>query len=226
MKRSFIMFFTCLFFSYQGSSSIVVDKEPLTSISKGLFTIQFSWNKESFSNNIAVGVSYKKKAFLSKEKASGYNMSSVSKNGILSLELNDGEYELVSVNLTGKEIGYNKVLKVPLEETFTIVNGKVTNGGLIFIGKEQKGNTQVYSIRIDNTKDIQRFLAVHKKEYSNSLENIKPAYKFLPNEKLNKIIEAYVETLVAKENLKPRAKVKYLYTTLGIFIKMEKTKRG
>ncbi len=193
---------------------------------KGLFTIQFSWNEDSFSKNHSVSVEYKKIGFLTKAKHSGNLVFPAPKNDFITMEMAEGEYELLSFKIQGESIPYGKVLMVPVNKTFSIEQGQITNGGLFFIGKEEKKSSTVYSMKLDNTGDVKRYLKTYKPEYISRLESMSPAWKFIDNDKLDGIISAYADVLVARETKSARPKVKYLYATLGIMIKMEKDAEG
>ncbi len=202
------------------------DFTPAEAGNKGLFNIQFSWNSDSYSKKISVEVEYKKKGFLTKKKASGTTAFHAVKNQFINLELAEGEYELSAVRLRGPEIGYNKYLKIPLAGSFVITAGKVTNGGLIYLIRENKTSDNVMALRINNTTDVQRYVASYKKEFTSSDSNIQPAWKFLENEKVDKLVQSFAKLLAQRESARKRPKVTHLYASLGMVLKLEKDSQG
>ena len=193
---------------------------------KGLFSIQFSWNRDSYSRGISVQVEYKKKGFLAKKKASGKTAFHAIKNQFIDLELSEGEYEFISVRLSGGEIGYNKYLKIPLDGTFTVRAGQVTNGGLIYLIRENKSSNNVMALRIDNTEDVKRYITIYKPDFAPTIEGIQPAWKFLKNEQVDKLVNSFAKLIVARESAKLDPKMTHLYATLGTVIQMEKDRQG
>ena len=223
LKIQKVLCLVVLLISFQ---SLIAEVPEDKTNNKGLFTIQFSWNSDSYSKNLAVKVEYKKKGFLAKKKASGGAAFSSTKNQILSLSLAEGEYEIYAVHLTGAEIGYNKYLKIPLEGSFVIKSGEVSNGGLIYLIRENKQSNKVMALRIDNTPDVFKYISTYKNDFAGSEPTIKPAWKFLENEKVDKLVNSFADLLVKRESARKRPKITYLYATLGTVLKMKKDSEG
>lgn len=193
---------------------------------KGLFTIQFSWNSQSFSSKNSVEIQYKKEGLLKKSKSTGGGIITSPKNSILNLELSPGVYHFEALKMVGPDFGYGKYLKIPFDQTFEIKAGQVTNGGLFFIGKENKESLSIYFLTLDNDKDIERFVSIHHREYAPSPEDFIRPWQYTDDQILGSIIEAYAATLIPAEENRKRPKVNYLYTTLGIVMKMKKDETG
>lgn len=193
---------------------------------KGLFTIQFSWNSQSFSNKNSVEVQYKKEGLLKKSKSTGSGIINSPKNSVLSLELSPGIYHFEAVKMVGPDFGYGKYLNIPFDKSFEIRGGQVTNGGLFFIGKETKGSYDIYFLTLDNDKDIERFVSTHYRDYTASTDSFNRPWEYTDDKILGSIIEAYAATLIPAEENRKRPKVTYLYTTLGIVMKMKKDATG
>ncbi|NAS12149.1 hypothetical protein [Poritiphilus flavus] len=193
---------------------------------KGLFAVQFSWNSDSYSRKVTVEVEYRKEGFLKKTKVSGQTAFHAIKNQFITLELSDGEYELMAVRLMGPEIGYNKYLKIPMDGKFTIKSGQVTNGGLIYLIRENRESDKVMALRIDNAEDVKRYVRTYKSDYADAGESIVPAWKFLENDKVDKLVESFAKVLVDRHSAKLDTKITHLYATLGTVIKMEKDAQG
>jgi hypothetical protein len=193
---------------------------------KGLFTIQFSWNSQSFSSKNSVEIQYKKAGLLKKSKLSAGGMPITPKNTVLSMQLSAGEYEFQALRLVGPDFGYGKYLNIPFEKTFVIKPGQVTNGGLFFIGKEDKSSNDIMYLVIDNDNDIERYVNIHYKGEVNTPITINRAWEFLKKDKINSINEAYTAKLIESESKKARPKVTLLYTTLGIVLRMKKDSEG
>jgi hypothetical protein len=193
---------------------------------KGLFSIQFSWNADSYSKDISIEVEYKKKSLLSKAKTSGKDAFLASKNQFINIELSDGDYELIAVRLKGIEIGYGKYLKIPLEGTFTIKAGAVTNGGLVYLIRKNKESHKIMTLKINNNEDVKRYIKAYQPTFTNQIESIQPAWKFIANEKVDKLVKSFAQVLVDNESRGQRPKVTYLYGTLGLVIKMKKNAEG
>ncbi len=224
--RYTLILFSFLFYSFGSTLAFNTSTRSAETSDKGLFSIQFSWNKESYSENLVVEIEYKRKAFLSKAKSSGSQILLASKNDFINLELREGEYEFVAIKLKGLEIGYNKYLRIPIEESFTVKPGIVTNGGLMFLVRESKKSQQVLTLKIDNTPDVKRYVTIYKPEFNPQIEAIEQAWKFIENTKVDKMVTTFAKALVARENKAPRPKVKYMYTTLGMVFKMDKDAAG
>ena len=193
--------------------------------SKGLFTIQFSWNNESFSKNTTVEIIYQRKSLLGKAKSSSEQLFA-RRNTFIDLELREGEYEFVAIHLKGKEFGYNKYLKVPIEESFEIKAGKVTNGGLIFLTRENTSTMKILTLKLDNSPDVSQYISTYKMDYSSEKDAIVPAWDFIENDKVNKMVAAYAETLVDRYRASEKKNTIYTYATLGIVIKMDRNETG
>lgn len=193
---------------------------------KGLFTIQFSWNSESFSKKNSVEIQYKKDGLLKKSKSSGAGIISSPKNSVLSLELSPGIYHFEALKMVGPDFEYGKYLKIPFDKSFEVKAGQVTNGGLFFIGKETKESLNIYHLTLDNDNDIERYVSVHYPTFDAAPGAIAHAWEFTDDKKLESIIKAYAATLIPAEENRKRPKVTYLFTTLGIIIKMKKDASG
>ncbi|TYP98693.1 hypothetical protein C7447_1028 [Tenacibaculum adriaticum] len=217
-----LFIFICFFAVKLYATDSLIKSNP----TKGLFTIQFSWNSDSYARNVSVQVEYKKKGFLKKKKTSGETAFHAIKNQFITLELSEGEYELLSVRLTGGKIGYGKFLRIPLEGTFNIKKEQVTNGGMIYLIRENESSNKVMALPINNTEDVKRYVRQYKSEYANQIASMQSAWKFLSNDKVDKLVTSFAELLVSRHNAKPNTKVTHLYATLGMVIKMKKDKNG
>ncbi len=193
---------------------------------KGLFSIQFSWNNESFSKNTVIEVIYQRKAFMSKAKSSSEEILVAARNTFINLELREGEYELKALHLKGSEFGYNKYLDVPINESFEIKQGKVTNGGLIFLVRENTSSMQIMTLKMNNTPDVKRYLKTYKPEFAGQLDALEQAWGFIDNSTVDKMVEAYAKNLVDRQKKSTKKNVIYTYATLGIAIKMERDSEG
>ena len=193
---------------------------------KGLFTIQFSWNRDSYSRDLVVEVEYKKEGFLKRTKVSGKNAFQAIKNQFIALDLNEGAYELMAVRLSGPDIGYNKFLKVPMDGKFTIRTGQVTNGGLIYLIRENRKSDRVMALRINNGTDVGQYLDHYRTDYPGAVASIVPAWEFLQTEQVEKLIKSFAKVLVDRHSAKSNTKVTHLYATLGTIIEMEKDPEG
>ena len=200
---------------------------PLTNKndSKGLFTIQFSWNNESFSKNTTVEIIYQRKSLLGKAKSSSEQLFA-RRNTFINLELREGEYEFVALHLKGKEFGYNKYLEVPFEESFVIKAGKITNGGLIFLTRENTSTMKILTLKLDNNPDIQQYVSTYKTGYTAEADSIEPAWNFIENSQVDEMVKAYAKTLVDRYKANEKKSVIYTYATLGIVIKMARNESG
>ena len=191
---------------------------------KGLFSIQFSWNNDSFSKNMYAEVSFKKKGLLSKKKSSSGDSFIARRDKFINIELAPGEYEFLAVNLKGDpSIPSGKFLQLPIKGTFTIKTGQTTNGGMVFLVRQSKESLQIMNLKIDNTDDVKRYVKTFKNEFST---DVIPAWEFLPKEKVDKLIVAFADLLMRRESAAKRPKVKYTYSTLGMVFKMEKDPTG
>lgn len=187
----------------------------------GLFTIQFSWNKESYNDNTSVEIEYKRKSFLSKAKASGKTALYAKKNEFINLELKEGEYEFTAIKIHTSEVLSGYYVRVPIEETFTIKAGHITNGGMIFLVKKNKKSNAVMTLKLDNTADVKQYVNIYMPSYESKIEAIEPAWKFLEKDTVEKLVRSYAETIIKNENKNPRKNMKYMRTTLGMVFKME-----
>ncbi len=192
---------------------------------KGLFSIQFSWNAESFSKATSIEVIYERKTFMGKAKSSNEQLFAI-RNSFINLELREGEYELKALHLKGKEFGYNKYLNVPIGETFEIKAGKVTNGGLIFLVRENTSSMKIMTLKMDNTADVKQYINTYKTEYSGRLDELEPAWDYIDNSTVDKMVDAYAKTLVDRHKASSKKNITYTYATLGIVIKMERDDEG
>lgn len=193
---------------------------------KGLFSIQFSWNNDSYSKKLSVEVSYKKDGILKKAKKSGATGFMVPKNRFINLELTEGEYELLAINLSGPDFPAGKFLRIPFEHKFNIKAGQITNGGLVYIIRENKQAHNVMTLKINNDDDLKRYIRTYMPEFADNMDNMTSPWSFLSNEKVDNLVTSFANLLVKRESDAKRPKVKYLYASLGMVIKMEKDASG
>ncbi|NNC49491.1 MAG: hypothetical protein HKO01_03040 [Flaviramulus sp.] len=226
-KKTYLL--TALFFILCVASNVSAinnykTKKPFNN--KGLFSIQFSWNSDSYSKNLSVEVSYKKDGFLKKTKKSGATAFKVSKNQFINIELPEGDYELLAINLSGPDFPAGKYLRIPFEHKFKVISEQITNGGLVYIIRENKQAHNVMNLKINNDEDLKRFMTTYRPEFASNLDKMTHPWPFLSNEKVDKLIISFADLLVKREGFAKRPKVNYLYASLGMIIKMEKNAEG
>ena len=188
---------------------------------KGLLSIQFSWNKEAYGDNTSIEIEYKRKSFLSKAKASGKTALYAKKNEFINLELREGGYELTAIKIHTSEVLSGYYVRVPIEETFIIKPGHVTNGGMIFLVKENKKSKAVMTLKLDNTADLKQYVNIYMPAYEGKLASLEPAWKFIAKDKVDKLIASFADAIVKNENKSPRKNLNYMRTTLGMVFKMK-----
>ena len=226
-NRKFLLIsILCVIISCYGSSVYASNISCQAEENKGLFSIQFSWNAESFSKNTSIEVIYKRKAFLSKAKSSGEEVFIAMRNTFINLELKEGEYELVALHLKGKEFGYNKYMNVPINEGFVVKSGKVTNGGLFFLVRENTSSMKIMTLKMNNSPDVKQYVNTFKPEYTAQLDELEPAWKFIDNSTVDNMVEAYAKTLVERQKASSKKNIIYTYATLGIAIKLKRDPEG
>ena len=215
MNKSFplILFFFLFFFTTINATETQ---------DKGYYAIQFSWHTDSYSPSSEVKITYKRKGFLNKTQSS----ITVTKNKFVTLELEPGEYELKDIRLNGGNIPVFKYLKIPLTGSFTIEKGKITNGGLIYLMQENKQSNKVMTLKINNTPDLFEYAKTYLSQKNLKADDIVPAWSFLKNDVVDKLIQSFAELLVKRESPLKRPNVTYLHTTLGMIIKMKKDVQG
>lgn len=189
---------------------------------KGFYAIQFSWDENSYSSLSEVKITYKKKGFLNRTQSS----VTVTKNKFVTLELNPGEYELQNIQLHGGNIPGLMNLKIHLKGSFTIEKGKITNGGLILLIREKMESNIVRTLKINNTHDLFKYVRIYLSQESLKTEDIIPAWSFIENDEVDKLIQSFAKLLMKNESAKKRPNVNYLYTILGMIIKMNKDGMG
>lgn len=194
-------------------------KQKGTENQNGLFLIQFSWNRASYSDQFFIEIEYQKK----KSKVSSKVVRS-QKNRFVILELDEGDYEITALNLTGGELGLTKYLNIPFKKSFSTRAGNVTNGGLVFLTRENKNTDELLTLMLDNTEDVKKYISAYRPTYPTGM--VQPAWGFLDKKKMDSIVNSYVKTLIEKESDKQRPNVTYLYATLGIVLRMEKDDLG
>ncbi|MBT8305085.1 MAG: hypothetical protein KJP09_11490 [Bacteroidia bacterium] len=191
---------------------------------KGLFSIQFSWNTDSFAKNMLVNVEYKKKGLLNKKKSNGGTFFTAGRDRFINIELTPGDYDFFAVTAQyDPSIPKGKYLKIPMEGSFSIKAGEVTNGGMIFLVRENKQSFNIMTLKVDNTEDVKRYVHTYKNDYTGQ---INPAWDYLPKEKMDKMVNSFAAVLIERESTAKRPRVKYTYSTLGIVLKMEKDSTG
>lgn len=225
--KTYLLTFSFLISGLIGYASSIneIDANNLAN-NKGLFSIQFSWNSDSYSKKLSVEVSYKKDGLLKKAKKSGATGFMVPKNRFINLELPEGDYELLAINLSGPDFPAGKFLRIPFEHKFNIKTGQITNGGLVYIIRENKEAHNVMTLKINNKDDLKRYIKTFKPEFANNLEKMSSPWEFLSNEKVDNLVKSFAELLVKRESFAKRPKVNYLYASLGMIIKMEKDTLG
>ncbi len=220
-----LLFFAMLL---AGTSSLyATDKAEsvATEDNKGILSIQFSWNNESFSKGTSIEIIYQKQTFMGKAKSSSEQIFAM-RNSFINLELKEGEYELVALHLKGKDFGYNKFMKIPFEESFMIKAGTVTNGGQIFLVREDTSSMKIMTLKVDNTVDVKQYIRTYKPEYAANLDALQPAWNFLKKSTIDSMVEAYAKTLVDRQKASEKKSVIYTYATLGIVINLERDADG
>ena len=223
--KLFLLSFVLLSALHYGFCAEPIGDQQMQNENKGLFSIQFAWNSESFSKNTTIEVIYQRKAFMGKAKSSSEQVFAI-RNTFINLELKEGEYELVALHLKGKEFGYNKYMNVPINESFEIKPGKVTNGGLIFLVRENTSSMKIMTLKMDNTPDVQHYINTYKTEYAGQLDAIVPAWNYIDNSTVDKMVEAFAKTLVDRQKASTKKNIIYTYATLGIIIKMDRDADG
>ncbi|WP_273566907.1 hypothetical protein [Maribacter halichondriae] len=193
---------------------------------KGLFSIQFSWNKESFNDITRIEIEYKRKGLLNKKKVSGKTALYAKKNEFINLELREGEYEMTGIKIRSSEFAYNQYLSVSIDEPFVIKPGQVTNGGMIFLIRENKEAKSVMLLKMDNTADVKQYVNIYMPAYEAKLSSLQPAWIFLEKKTVDKLITSFAHAIVKNENRNPRKNMKYLRTTLGMAFKMTQNEDG
>lgn len=219
MNRSF-NFFRCL------SAMLFIFSLSAThaTAGSGFLALQFAWDNSAYNPKYKVGVNITKGSIVKKNI-----QESTTRNNILLLKLSDGEYNLESLDFSGEDLLYEK-FKMDFNRPFTIEDGKVTNGGLIFIGKgEQAGKRshQVYFLTFDNQDDLGWYIQNQYVPFSNVPETYaQPAWVFSKNEGRDNMIHIYEKAMVDAETKNPRKGVNYLYGPFGLLIKLEKEANG
>ncbi|MDN5216681.1 hypothetical protein QQ020_31720 [Fulvivirgaceae bacterium BMA12] len=191
---------------------------------KGLFTIQFSWDTDSYPRDYRVGINYaaasKSKVFKGKPQ-----QAMINKNLSATLVLEEGTYRISSIDLHSVSLNGKKI-SIKFDRTFTIKAGEAVNGGLVFITKEPTSNN-VYLLSIDNHQDALWYVKQYHQEYlSSDGKGLSAAWKFIDAQQIDQLVESYEKLIVARAKAKPKNSVKYLYSVLGIMLELEKEKDG
>ncbi len=227
-NRNFLLVLSTLLFmvtsipSYATTTPRVAQPED----TKGLFSIQFSWNKESFNDVTRIEIEYKRKGLLNRKKASGKTALYAKKNEFINLELREGEYEMTAIKIGIGVIGYGEYQRVSIDETFVVKAGQVTNGGMIFLIRENKEAKSVMLLKLDNTADVKQYVNIYMPAYEANLNSLQPAWKFLENKTVDNLITSFADAIVKNENRNPRKNMKYLRTTLGMVFKLTQNADG
>ncbi|MEN7551707.1 hypothetical protein AAG747_27575 [Rapidithrix thailandica] len=191
---------------------------------KGFFAIQFTWDNGSYNPEYKVGVNFTKGSIISK------NFKEITaKNNILIAEFSPGDYEIESLEFTGGDL-YGQKLTLDFKRKITIEDGKITNGGLVFIGKGSQKNKkrhEIYFLTLNNQADLQWYL--QNKYVSPNVSRTSPvqtAWEFTKQETIDRVIAFFEKSYVERETQHPQKGVKYLYGMLGMLIKLQKDQNG
>ncbi|MEH0152679.1 hypothetical protein V6R21_00960 [Limibacter armeniacum] len=210
-----IIFIVCLLSSFNSFAA-----------EKGLFTLQFIWQKGTVGERHTVLVHLEKGKVIPKvieKKTYG--------NQMLVMELPEGEYNITHLEIRGgSSISFGEFLKLDFNNTVTVQPGKVVNGGLIYIGhgdKESKKKEAIYYLALDNTKDvythINRFFPAYKLSHENEVVQ---AWQYSDEAKQNQLIDLYEQAMVNYEKKNSRPEVTYLFGKFGLLLKLNKDEQG
>lgn len=202
------------------------DPNLLAKNKRGLFTIQFSWDSDSYKRDYRVGINYKKPSLqITRAIKDIPEYTVVQKNMSMAHKLKPGTYTINSIELFSKELNGKKI-SIAFNRTFTIDAGEVVNGGLIFITKNPENN-QVMLLPIDNKNDAKSYVRQRHKDFlTQGSVQITSAWDFIDPPKVDKLIKAHQDMIFAREKLKSKSRVKYLYSVLGTVLEIQRDKDG